>query len=109
YLLLSHRLHSSSSFLFEPPPPTSTTPLSLPDALPILPEPVAGTVRQPIATQGLPKDTPAMRRPVEGRQPAACAWRSRERSFGATNRKSTRLNSSHVKISYAVFCLKKKK
>src|SRR5690606_41706067 len=26
-----------------------------------------------------------------------------------TNRKSTRLNSSHVKISYAVFCLKKKK
>src|SRR5690606_40384440 len=25
------------------------------------------------------------------------------------DRKSTRLNSSHVKISYAVFCLKKKK
>src|SRR5690606_39715797 len=25
-----------------------------------------------------------------------------------TDRKSTRLNSSHVKISYAVFCLKKK-
>src|SRR5690606_39365350 len=25
-----------------------------------------------------------------------------------SNRKSTRLNSSHVKISYAVFCLKKK-
>src|SRR5690606_40024938 len=29
--------------------------------------------------------------------------------FTATDRKSTRLNSSHVKISYAVFCLKKKK
>src|SRR5690606_4376206 len=28
---------------------------------------------------------------------------------GAEDRKSTRLNSSHVKISYAVFCLKKKK
>src|SRR5690606_40649507 len=28
---------------------------------------------------------------------------------GAGDRKSTRLNSSHVKISYAVFCLKKKK
>src|SRR5690606_40315595 len=29
--------------------------------------------------------------------------------FGSgVNRKSTRLNSSHVKISYAVFCLKKK-
>src|SRR5690606_40268582 len=27
----------------------------------------------------------------------------------ALDRKSTRLNSSHVKISYAVFCLKKKK
>src|SRR5690554_7654834 len=29
-------------------------------------------------------------------------WRARDR-------KSTRLNSSHVRISYAVFCLKKKK
>src|SRR3989442_5243726 len=27
----------------------------------------------------------------------------------AQDRKSTRLNSSHVRISYAVFCLKKKK
>src|SRR5690606_40227010 len=31
-------------------------------------------------------------------------------TLGVTqDRKSTRLNSSHVKISYAVFCLKKKK
>src|SRR5438874_13800453 len=29
--------------------------------------------------------------------------------FVAPDRKSTRLNSSHVEISYAVFCLKKKK
>src|SRR5690606_40045457 len=29
--------------------------------------------------------------------------------FAAGDRKSTRLNSSHVKISYAVFCLKKKR
>src|SRR5690606_40809899 len=29
--------------------------------------------------------------------------------YDAIDRKSTRLNSSHVKISYAVFCLKKKK
>src|SRR3712207_7368246 len=28
---------------------------------------------------------------------------------GAADRKSTRLNSSHANISYAVFCLKKKK
>src|SRR3989442_11258487 len=29
--------------------------------------------------------------------------------FECRDRKSTRLNSSHVRISYAVFCLKKKK
>src|SRR5258707_1435722 len=32
-----------------------------------------------------------------------------QRSPGAQDRKSTRLNSSHANISYAVFCLKKKK
>src|SRR5439155_26020041 len=31
------------------------------------------------------------------------------RSYDNPDRKSTRLNSSHVAISYAVFCLKKKK
>src|SRR5690349_24230584 len=30
-------------------------------------------------------------------------------TFPEADRKSTRLNSSHVEISYAVFCLKKKK
>src|SRR5690554_5669741 len=30
-------------------------------------------------------------------------------AFTFVDRKSTRLNSSHVRISYAVFCLKKKK
>src|SRR5438067_4777698 len=34
-------------------------------------------------------------------------WESRARRM--RDRKSTRLNSSHVSISYAVFCLKKKK
>src|SRR5690625_7065134 len=33
----------------------------------------------------------------------------RSAASGGTDRKSTRLNSSHVAISYAVFCLKKKK
>src|SRR3712207_7427157 len=45
------------------------------------------------------------------RQEGACATHRREP--GALNerldRKSTRLNSSHANISYAVFCLKKKK
>src|SRR5438067_5172444 len=35
--------------------------------------------------------------------------RTRARSSTRQDRKSTRLNSSHVSISYAVFCLKKKK
>src|SRR3712207_7174566 len=36
------------------------------------------------------------------------AWRMRPRR-ASRDRKSTRLNSSHANISYAVFCLKKKK
>src|SRR3989442_6338159 len=36
------------------------------------------------------------------------AGRARDRDF-EIDRKSTRLNSSHVRISYAVFCLYKKK
>src|SRR5258705_6492326 len=40
--------------------------------------------------------------------PPSSAPRSRWPS-GARDRKSTRLNSSHLGISYAVFCLKKKK
>src|SRR5438874_3539047 len=38
------------------------------------------------------------------RQPHLC-----QVATGVQDRKSTRLNSSHVEISYAVFCLKKKK
>src|SRR3989442_10922539 len=41
---------------------------------------------------------------------ARSAWDRRDIwSAPARDRKSTRLNSSHVRISYAVFCLKKKK
>src|SRR5436309_4568903 len=43
--------------------------------------------------------------PRQAAQPEPAA----DRGVGARDRKSTRLNSSHVKISYAVFCLKKKK
>src|SRR5947199_2706080 len=41
-------------------------------------------------------------------QPAVEVQRVRERAL-REDRKSTRLNSSHLGISYAVFCLKKKK
>src|SRR3712207_7510914 len=43
----------------------------------------------------------ARRRPLSLRVPQG--------EFGLRDRKSTRLNSSHANISYAVFCLKKKK
>src|SRR5688572_31366132 len=37
------------------------------------------------------------------------AARTNRSAHGGQDRKSTRLNSSHSQISYAVFCLKKKK
>src|SRR3712207_7840821 len=44
-----------------------------------------------------------------GPQPIRIAVRTRSRVASASrDRKSTRLNSSHANISYAVFCLKKK-
>src|SRR6266480_5920458 len=44
-----------------------------------------------------------------GRHACARRARGRARRADARDRKSTRLNSSHMSISYAVFCLKKKK
>src|SRR5690242_21456659 len=55
-------------------------------------------------------------RSVQVVRPRRCALddpsrlrRSRPPASGHRDRKSTRLNSSHMSISYAVFCLKKKK
>src|SRR5947207_8622984 len=45
----------------------------------------------------------------EDRQSVGLGWCWRALRTGAADRKSTRLNSSHTVISYAVFCLKKKK
>src|SRR5690625_6504397 len=44
----------------------------------------------------------------DGQRTLRGADRHRGRRRPRTDRKSTRLNSSHVAISYAVFCLKKK-
>src|SRR5699024_11726857 len=41
-------------------------------------------------------------------QPKRCVMPWQPPKVKAVDRKSTRLNSSHVSISYAVFCLKKK-
>src|SRR3712207_7026331 len=53
------------------------------------------------APQGVPASSVATATARISRAPAATAVK--------TDRKSTRLNSSHANISYAVFCLKKKK
>src|SRR2546426_7293686 len=58
----------------------------------------AEEARAPHALQGGPD-----------RPPALSALRRPEAPPPRLDRKSTRLNSSHLVISYAVFCLKKKK
>src|SRR5690606_40769679 len=56
---------------------------------------------------------PAATAPPYGRASPRSRWPPWRRAPSSLrrglDRKSTRLNSSHVKISYAVFCLKKKK
>src|SRR5699024_12629322 len=47
--------------------------------------------------------------PARDHDVAASVASGSGRSLTSRDRKSTRLNSSHVSISYAVFCLKKKK
>src|SRR5690606_41221327 len=100
------------------PATAATYPLSLHDALPI-----CG------ARRGVGKEDRAMMTSISGRAvrasflaaavaagPASLAEaaprmtnaQKQQAEFLCQDRKSTRLNSSHVKISYAVFCLKKK-
>src|SRR5690349_24205428 len=54
----------------------------------------------------LPRRRPAQR---QGREGPRAQGEEGEVGGLTGDRKSTRLNSSHVEISYAVFCLKKKK
>src|SRR5205085_8465201 len=95
-----------------PPCPSEIYTLSLHDALPICrrgDKVRAG--RAPRARLAAPRGClrrGARRRAAvgnSGRGAAAAGVGDRRRS----DRKSTRLNSSHSQISYAVFCLKKKK
>src|SRR5690606_42034811 len=93
-------------FFVNDTPSPSFYSLSLHDALPISP-------------RGLRRYRALCRAPPQNRHPSArvraakssSIWRSQDQKLAAPikDRKSTRLNSSHVKISYAVFCLKKKK
>src|SRR6266498_5500259 len=60
---------------------------------------------------GLPDDDPRRTYVEFTLEPVGAGTRLTvvESGFAQLDRKSTRLNSSHVRISYAVFCLKKKK
>src|SRR3712207_7402930 len=83
-------------------PPRSTL-FPLHDALPI------STARGTLAPTPTRRRLRARRRPPQRGPPAASALpRILRRRAARQDRKSTRLNSSHANISYAVFCLKKK-
>src|SRR5437899_8233055 len=59
----------------------------------------SGRKRGGVRTTGVAGDREPQREPVVDRA---------DRAVSLLDRKSTRLNSSHLGISYAVFCLKKK-
>src|SRR5438309_8647799 len=85
-----------SYFIFNNTTTTEIYTLSLHDALPILFRTTAGDISL---------ETPVAYQMIDGKRrtiPASYAVASNK------DRKSTRLNSSHSSISYAVFCLKKK-
>src|SRR3712207_7789346 len=68
----------------------------------------AETQRAPVRHQGVDGDHVVAHRAVAQRAGAAGIVARHAAESGARDRKSTRLNSSHANISYAVFCLKKK-
>src|SRR5690606_41565838 len=84
--------HPYMLFVFHDPATPEIYPLSLHDALPISWPPRNSTLPSP--TRASSASSPSRVATSDGVR---------------VDRKSTRLNSSHVKISYAVFCLKKKK
>src|SRR5439155_25120857 len=107
-------LSPSLLLMLHPPTPALST-LSLHDALPIL---VVVSVRDGDRHRGDSIDPQgAVRSGLDRRRQLACQAslrhvaashpHARQHSLARQDRKSTRLNSSHVAISYAVFCLKK--
>src|SRR5690348_17946694 len=97
-------------FFFHATHPTQIYTLSLHDALPISPLRQSRVCWAKLRSLASVWDT------------SSCRWRVGQRHLSSSlataaptnrcstrDRKSTRLNSSHPSISYAVFCLKKKK
>src|SRR5439155_21435153 len=104
FFLLKLDVHSLY-FFFNDPATTEIYTLSLHDALPIsaLRRDRGGRHRRGV--RDVRAD--AADQAADGRCELAMALEEYKRK--RKDRKSTRLNSSHVAISYAVFCLKKKK
>src|SRR5205085_12135355 len=103
-ILTPHQL--SSPFLSPPPPPPNLSTLSLHDALPICSAPRAesdGASERTWSTTAHEGDV------VTGPAGTTGTLVRADRRHEPVDRKSTRLNSSYSQISYAVFCLKKKK
>src|SRR3989442_6805946 len=95
---MSDTQSTSFFFFFNDTATTEIYTLSLHDALPIYVSPPAGVVPGP----GSGASTAGNHRSELAETPLLPGL-----AQAATDRKSTRLNSSHVRISYAVFCLKK--
>src|SRR3712207_7139979 len=92
-------MSSACFFFFNDTATTEIYTLSLHDALPILAVMVTERSMPPVSMQTV--WAPANRARGAARSSVLRIW--------PRDRKSTRLNSSHANISYAVFCLKKKK
>src|SRR3712207_7369068 len=92
----------ASFFFFNDTATTEIYTLSLHDALPILAAQDEGVHRQA-------GDQAAALGTADGLAPAGDLEGLDHVAGEQEDRKSTRLNSSHANISYAVFCLKKKK
>src|SRR3712207_9398305 len=94
FLFVTSSTGTSVFFFFNDTATTEIYTLSLHDALPISRHVLYGAIAFGLVAPAVVGDP---RRGVV------------RRILGARDRKSTRLNSSHANISYAVFCLKKKK
>src|SRR5207249_11642557 len=103
--------HRTTFLIYTPPAPPHISTLSLHDALPISASQKACTVSGEYGISSFMTSS-GVSEPVFSLRTQSMVWMrstsSSEAGPGVRDRKSTRLNSSHVSISYAVFCLKKK-
>src|SRR2546421_5404379 len=102
----------SRSLQLDPFPPATIPPDHSSRKGPAMPDPKPSRPHWPDALQNPPKDSSGLKPwpwALERLEKSHNYWIATTRPDGRPqDRKSTRLNSSHDQISYAVFCLKKK-